>query len=353
MPEVLARLCKDLGNGTFQCLVCPHRCVIPPGATGICGMRENRGGKLVLLSYGKVSSIGIDPVMKKPLYHFWPNHLTYSIASVGCNFRCPWCQNWPISQTTIKNYSWHLRHMDPELVVEEAKSYGCMSISYTYNEPIIWFEYVVDVAKLAKREGLMNILVTNGYATDEALDELCKYIDAANVDWKAFREEVYSKYIKARLEPVLHATKEMKRRGLHIEITYLIIPTVNDNFDDIRKMCKYIVDELGPDTPLHFSRFYPEYRFLDVEPTPVQVLEKACEIAREEGIKFVYIGNVPGHRYEHTYCPECGKRLIARFGFEILEWNLREDMTCPECGAKIPIVGRYVVPPKRPLYGVF
>jgi len=355
MPEIEARLYEKLADKLVRCKVCPHRCTLKPGQYSICGMRKNVDGKMVFLAYGEISSIGIDPVLKKPLNLFWPNHLTYSIASAGCSFRCPWCQNYTISQTTIEEFKklYPVRSMSPEEVVAEAKEYGCMSISYTYNEPFIWYEYVLDTAKEAKRQGLMNIAVTNGYITIDALEELVKYLDAANVDWKAFNEETYRKYMKAHLEPVIQATEEMKRKGVHIEITYLVVPMVNDNLEEIRKMCRYIVEHLGPETPLHFSRFYPHYKFIHVPPTPVEFLERAYEVAREEGLLYVYVGNVPGHPYENTYCPECGECLIEVFGFRITRWRVTKDNRCPECGARIHIRGQHVEPRTSPPYGIF
>ncbi|RLF21457.1 MAG: AmmeMemoRadiSam system radical SAM enzyme [Thermoprotei archaeon] len=355
MPEIEARLYDKLDEKKTRCKVCPHRCTLSPGQVSICGMRKNVDGKLIFTAYGEISSIGIDPVLKKPLNLFWPNHLTFSIASVGCNFRCPWCQNYPITQVSLEEYKkyYPTTVMSPEDVVKEAKGFQCMSISYTYNEPIIWYEYVIDTAKAAKKEGLMNILVTNGYITLEALEELVKYIDAANVDWKAFKESTYARYMKAKLEPVLQATEEMKRKGVHVEITYLVVPTVNDDENEFREMCKYIVEHLGPEVPLHISRFYPHYKFTHVPPTQVKILERFHDIAVEEGLLYVYVGNIPGHPYENTYCPECKKMVIETWGFEIVKWNLDDDNRCIFCGAKVHVTGKHVKPKVRPLFGIF
>jgi len=231
--------------------------------------------------------------------------------------------------------------MEADKVVSLAKKYDCPSISITYNEPIIWLEYVLDVAKIAKREGLGVVLVTNGYISIEALDQVAPYITAVNVDIKGFTEEFYRKYCKGELNPVLDATVYMHERGIHVETTNLIIPDLNDNLDDIRRMCKWHIENLGENTPLHISRFFPHYKMAYKSPTSIKMLVKAREIALEEGIKFVYVGNLPGNEGEHTYCPSCGEMVIKRFGFSIESWGLDEEMRCKNCGERIPIVGKY------------
>ena len=323
----------------MRCTICPHRCVIRPGRRGFCGTRENRDGILYTLIYGEVSASAVDPIEKKPLFHFEPGSLTFSISTVGCNFKCPWCQNYHISQVRPEEY--RTIRMEPEDVVRLAKRYGCPSISITYNEPIIWLEFVEDVGKLAKREGLEVVLVTNGYITPEALDAIASLIDAANVDVKAFREEFYRKYCKGDLESVLQAVEAMKEKGIHVETTNLIIPGLNDSEEEIRDLCRWHYEHLGPDTPLHFSRFFPCYKMAYKEPTPPSTLKRAQEIAIEEGLRYVYVGNWPGNPGEHTYCPGCGQPVIKRMGFDIIDWHLDEQMRCTDCGTRIPIRGRF------------
>ncbi len=332
-------LYEKLEGGVVRCNICPRRCYIKQGETGFCKVRENRNGVLYAISYGKLTAANIDPIEKKPLYHFWPGSLSFSISSFGCSFACPWCQNWSISQVGIDEATYD--EASPEQVVKAAKRQGCKTIAYTYNEPLIWLEYVIDTSNLALKEGILNVLVTNGYTTPEALERLGPLIQAANVDLKAFNPEFYSKYCKARLEDVLEAVKIMAEKKWHLETTLLIIPTLNDNWEEIRGLARWIHDNLGPETPFHISQFYPMYKMSHLKPTPVEVLVRARELALQEGLKYVYTGNVPGHPGENTYCPGCGFTLIKRWGFSILEWNLTPNMTCPKCGEKIPIKGEY------------
>lgn len=318
--------------------MCPWRCVLEPGRVGICGVRMNRGGELVTLIYGLISSIAIDPIEKKPLYHFYPGAPILSISTVGCNFRCPWCQNWTISQVSLEQA--RLDHMEPEGIVKLVKRYGVPFVAYTYNEPLIWYEFVEDTAKLVREAGGYNVLVTNGHASHEPLEELAKYIDAANVDVKAFDPLTYLKVIGGRLEAVLENVKLLKEKGVHVETTYLVVPKINDSKEEFLKMVRWHLDELGPETPLHVSRFFPAYKFIDRAPTPVETLVRFWELARKEGLYYVYVGNVPGHGGEYTYCPSCGKPVVKRFGFEIFEWNLTNDNRCGFCGVRIHIKGR-------------
>jgi len=314
-------------------------CHMRPGERGFCQTKENRDGRMYTLIYGELTAMAVDPIEKKPLNHFYPGSLAFSISSVGCSFKCPWCQNWHLSMAKPGEVA--TTYVEPERVVEAAKKEGCISIAYTYNEPIISLDYVYDTARIARREGVKNVLVTNGYISMEALEEVLPYIDAANVDWKAFKEETYRRYCKAQLQPVLDATEEMKKRGVHVEVTNLIIPGVNDDPEEVRALARYIVEHLGPDTPLHITRFFPHYKFSMRSPTPIETLVRAREMAVEEGVKFVYVGNVPGRDYDSTFCPSCGKVVIRRFGYDIVGWNLTEDMRCKFCGEKIPIVGTY------------
>jgi len=333
-----ARFYDKLDSNRVRCNLCPWHCVIEEGMTGLCGTRKNREGVLYAVNYGKVTALAIDPIEKKPLFHWYPGSPILSISTFGCNFQCPWCQNWHIARATLESAIYEER--EPEEIVELAKRYNVPSIAYTYNEPLIWYEYVYDVARLAKKEGIRNVLVTNGYIEKEPLEDIIPYIDAANVDVKAFKKETYLKVIKGKLEPVLENIKYMHGKGVHIETTYLIVPGINDDYEEIRDFAKWQVENLGPDTPIHFSRFFPHYKMTNIPPTDVNILIKAREIAMKEGVKYVYIGNVPGHEGEHTYCPKCKHLLIKRVGFEIIEWNLTEDMECEFCGEKIAIVGK-------------
>jgi len=315
-----------------QCKLCPKECRLIEGRRGDCRVRVNIGGRLITLVYGKVCAFHIDPIEKKPIFHMLPGTPIFSIATAGCNLHCKFCQNWEISQTPperVNNVD-----MPPEVVVSLAKRYGCPSIAYTYTEPVIFYEFVRDTAILAKENGLRNVLVTAGFINEKPLRELCRYIDASNTDLKAFNDEYYRKICYGRLRDVLKALVIQKEEGVLLEVTNLILPTLNDNEKEIREMCRWIVRNLGSETPLHFSRFYPMYKMLHLYPTPEKTLERAREIAFEEGLKFVYVGNVPGTPSEWTYCPSCKKVLIRRVGYAILENNLINGR-CKFCGEVI------------------
>lgn len=334
-----AKFGEKLPNQKVRCRLCPHLCVIPPDGVGSCRTRTNDHGELYTLIYGSVTSMAIDPIEKKPLYHFLPGSDTFSIGTAGCNLSCRHCQNWTISQARIDE----VEHQDmtPERVVELAKKYKCPSIAYTYSEPSIWFEFVHDVAKLAHKEGIYNVYVTNGYMNLEAWEEIRPYLDAANVDVKAFTDDFYRKVCLAPgLEPVLRSCEWMVEKGVHLETTYLIIPKENDDPEEIRKFCRWEVEKLGPDVPTHFSRFYPLYKMTDREQTPVKTLELALKTAKEEGLHYVYVGNVQGHKGDNTHCPKCGELLVERYGFDILQYELK-DHKCPKCGTEIKIFGEY------------
>lgn len=334
-----AKFWKKL-NDDIQCLLCPRNCKIAPGKRGFCGGRENRDGTLYSLTYGSIVSMAADPIEKKPLYHFWPGSLVFSIASLGCTFACQHCQNWEISQRRIGEVP--TEDITPDELIRLTKKYQCSGIAHTYSEPTIWTEYAIDVGKLAKAEGLYNVYVTNGYISLDALQELAPWLDAANVDVKAFTDDFYRKICGVpSLQPVLSVCEWMYAHRIHLEITYLVIPKENDKPEEIRKFCRWVVDKLSPDVPVHFSRFYPQYHMLEKPPTPVETLEKAYKIAKEEGLLYVYLGNVPGHPYDNTYCPSCGELLISRYGYTILEFNIKEGK-CLRCGKRIPIVGTLV-----------
>jgi pyruvate formate lyase activating enzyme len=323
-----------LDNHKIQCQLCPRQCRVADGQRGFCRVRENRQGKYYSLVYGNPCAVHVDPIEKKPFYHLLPASTSFSIATAGCNFRCKFCQNWEISQTT-PDETYNLE-FPPEKVVASAKRAGSRTIAYTYVEPTIFFEYMVDTARLAKKEGILNVYHSNGFINPGPLKELCQVLDAANIDLKGFTEEYYSGMSEGRLAPVLQTLKTLRNEGVHLEITNLVVPTQNDGADTVRQMCAWIKRELGADTPLHFSRFYPLYKLRNLPPTPVSTLEKDRQIAMEAGLEYVYIGNVPGHEGERTYCPRCKKLLIFRQGYSIGEVNVLKGK-CKFCGK--PIAG--------------
>ncbi len=334
-----ARFWKELEEGKVQCILCPRYCIILPGKLGFCKARKNIDGKLYTLVYGSIVSMAVDPIEKKPLYHFWPGSNVFSIAVPGCNFSCLHCQNWTISQVGVEDI--HYEDLSPERLIELTKHYNCKGIAHTYTEPAIATEYAIDVGKLAHHEDLYNVYVTNGYMTPEALQELGPYLDAANVDVKAFNDDFYRKICGvSSINPVLETCEWMVEHGTHLEVTYLVIPRENDSSEEIRKFCKWVFEKLGPEVPTHFSRFYPHYKMTDRSQTPVETLERAVKIAKEEGLHYVYIGNVPRHEGDNTHCPKCGELLIERYGFSVTRYELK-DKQCPKCGAKINIVGEH------------
>jgi pyruvate formate lyase activating enzyme len=330
MPSVPAILATPLPDGSVRCDVCAHRCLVRPGRVGICGVRENRDGRLFSTVYGEVVAAAVDPIEKKPLFHVAPGASAYSIATVGCNFHCAFCQNWEIAQGPRLGQPPAGRHMSPDRVVSEAIRTGCESIAYTYVEPTVFLEYALDCARLARQEGLLNLFVTNGYETLEAIDLLAPVLDAANVDLKSFDDAVYRRICGARLEPVKEALVEMRRRGIWLEVTTLLLPGVNDDPDHLRPLVTWLVAELGPETPWHVSRFFPAHRWADRAPTRLDAISTALDVGREAGLLHVYGGNAPGLQAEDTFCPGCGDLLIARHGYRI-ERYLRPDGTCPSC----------------------
>lgn len=331
-------LYEKVGNKKVQCNLCAHRCKINEGKKGICLVRENRDGILYTLVYGRTISQAIDPIEKKPLFNFYPGTTAYSIATVGCNFKCQFCQNWEISQMVRDKHLVMGNEASPELIVENAKRYGSKSIAYTYTEPTIFFEYAYDTAKLAHEADIKNVFVTNGYMTEEALKEINSYLDAANVDLKSFSDDFYRKLCGARLQPVLDTLKLMKKLGIWVEVTTLIIPSLNDSPDELGKIAKFIVNELGEETPWHISRFYPSYNLKDKPPTPIDTIHKAREIGLNEGLKYVYEGNVPDSKGESTYCPNCKNLVIKRWGYQITKKDTKDGI-CQNCGFKIDGAG--------------
>jgi len=322
-------------NEHVHCLLCPHECIIAEKKRGICGVRENKEGKLYSLIYASCSSAYPDPIEKKPLFHFHPGTRAFSLGTVGCNFRCLHCQNYNISQAKPEEYP--LTEILPEDAVRKAKKAGCEGIAFTYNEPTIWWEYTYDTAKMAKKEGLYTAYVTNGFINEEAINEISPYLDAANVDIKSMSEDFYKKICKAKLQPVLDACKIYKEKGVHVEVTYLVIPGKNDGEEEIKKFCQWVINELGKETATHFSAFYPHYKMMDIPPTPFQTLLHIYNTAKKEGILYPYLGNVPHGEYENTICPICGNKIIERHGFSAKIVGLK-DKKCNKCGGKIPIV---------------
>lgn len=320
----------------MRCFLCAHRCRVAPGERGLCGVRENQEGTLVALTYAHPISAAVDPIEKKPLFHFLPGSLSFSIATVGCNFTCSFCQNSDISQMPWDDGVIRGSRFTPEEVVARAMETGCRSIAYTYTEPTIFFEYAHDCARLASAAGLKNVFVTNGYMTRQALDLIDGDLHAANVDLKGFTDEYYRSVVGARLQPVLNTIRRMVERGIWVEVTTLLIPGRNDGEEELRRLAAWLA-ALDPDIPWHVSRFHPTYRMLDVPATPTESIERALRIGREEGLRFVYGGNVFGHDSESTRCPGCGCVVIERRGFAIQRMRLDGDR-CRECGTQLPLV---------------
>ena len=329
----LAKHWTKLEDNKVRCELCPYRCVLKEGQIGVCRVRKNIGGKLYTLNYGSVSSIAVDPIEKKPLFHFKPKSEVLSLSTVGCNMRCKHCQNWEISQAGMEFP--YLREMSPDEVMKIARNYE--GIAWTYNEPTIWHEFTLDVSKMAKKEGLYTVYVTNGYINEEPLREIGQYLDAMNIDVKAFRDEFYRKIAGARLQPVLNTVERAYRMGIHIELTYLIIPDLNDDSKEIRKFAEWVY-ELSPEIPVHFSRFFPMYKLTDKPPTPLKTMHNAYKIAKEVGLEYVYLGNTWEPEYESTYCPNCGNLLIERVYYNTELKGLTKDGKCKRCGKKINIV---------------
>ncbi len=330
-----ARLWTPREGGKVACSLCSHRCEIAAGRSGICGVRWNQEGTLVTRAYGEVIAIHVDPIEKKPLHHFYPGSKALSIATEGCNFRCAFCQNWQISQAPRKKGSLRGTYrLSPEEIVREALENECRSISYTYTEPTVFFEYAYDTAKLAGEKGLANTFVTNGYMTEEGLTTIEPYLDGANVDLKFFNEETYRKICGASLEPVLSTIRLMKKMGIWIEITTLVVPGLNDGEEELRDIAAFIAG-VDPDIPWHVSRFHPDYEYTDAPATPTATLKAAQAVGENEGLKHIYIGNLLGES-EDTKCPNCGRIVVRRLGFDVVSTELAGSK-CAFCGT--PIAG--------------
>lgn len=333
-----ALLYDKLPGGEVQCRTCQRRCTIPPGKTGWCRTRVNEEGVLYSLIYGEVSSLSINPIEKKPVFHFYPGSRWLSLGTLGCNFRCPGCQNWEIAHWQGR----HLRaayYLGPEEQVEMALAHGCLGLSWTFNEPTLWFEYTLDTARLARQKGLYTNYVTNGYITEEALELISPFLDVYRVDVKGFSAATFQKIAHTPdFKPVLKGAERAREYGMHVEVVTNIIPGFNDDAAELKGIAAWVRDGLGPDTPWHVTRFYPHLDLSHLNPTPVSTLEEARQIGLAAGLKYVYLGNVPGHEGENTYCPQCGSLLIKRYIFEVLENRIIKGR-CPQCDTRIP--GRF------------
>ncbi len=329
---------RPLKDAKVKCLLCPRHCVIKKDAVGFCKVRKNINGKLYALTYGYPAATSIDPIEKKPFFHFHPGMKCFSFCTVGCNFHCLFCQNWQLSQSSPEDV--RARYMSPERMVSKCELEGVKCISYTYTEPTIFYEYAYDTARIASKAGLLNAFVSNGYIEEEPLRKIAPYLDAMNMDLKAGKEE-YKEYCGAdAFDTVKQTARLCMELDIHLEITTLLIPGVNDDKDTIVDIATFIRDELGKKVPLHLSRFYPHYRMLDKKPTPVETLVSAKKLAEDVGLHYVYIGNVPGMG-EDTKCPNCKTTIIKRSGFTVLEYKLLDEHRCPECGKKIYLKGDY------------
>ena len=334
--QIRASYQKELDGQRVECLLCPHYCVLNEGQTGICRTRENVGGTLYSNAYGNPCSVAVDPIEKKPLFHFLPGSRILSISTAGCNLRCLNCQNWNISQVSPSEVPAY--ELPPEAVVELALNEGTESIAFTYTEPTVFYEYMLDTAKLAKERGLKTVLISNGYINREPLLELCKYLDAANIDLKVFDEGIYKKLTGAKLQPVLDTLQTLKEENVWLEITNLLIPGYSDEPKLIRDLCDWLVIHGFSDVPLHFSRFFPNYKLPHAQATLPEDVHHAYETAKDAGIRFVYTGNLPGTKEENTQCPSCKKTLIGRVGYKIIS-DAMEGNRCEYCGTLIP--GRF------------
>lgn len=328
-----ALLYEKLTDSRVQCALCAHRCKINAGRRGLCGVRENKDGILYSLVFGTLIAEQVDPIEKKPFFHVHPASRSYSIATVGCNFSCDFCQNHEISQMPRSTLMIMGEDTAPATIVERAKNSHCKTIAYTYTEPTVYLETALETAKIACRDGLQNVFVTNGFMTPEAVDVIAPYLAAANVDLKSFRDEFYKKQCGARLKPVLDSLKKMKERGIWMEITTLLIPGLNDSNEELKDIAAFILS-LGAETPWHISRFHPQFKRLETPSTPIDSLHRACLIGKEAGLKYVYSGNVPGDEGENTVCSNCKKLVIKRHGFRIID-NFLSGPACSHCGQKL------------------
>ncbi len=333
LSKVEARYYERLPDREVKCNLCPRYCLLGDKERGYCGVRENDGGIYYTLVYGKVCALNLDPIEKKPFFHFLPGTLALSLATAGCNVNCKFCQNWQISQ--VRPEQVEAADWPPEEMAKTAVQYSCPSIAYTYTEPVVFFEYMVDTSVAARKKGIRNVVITGGHINPEPLEELTTVVDAIKVDLKSFSEKFYKEYVRGELAPVLEAIKLIHQKKIWLEIVYLVIPTLNDQEAMISQMCRWLLKEIGPDVPVHFSRFHPMYLLKNLPPTPVSTLEKLHSLAKKEGLRYVYIGNIPGHQAESTYCPFCGNLIIERVGYKVGRVELRQGR-CRFCQSPIP-----------------
>ena len=324
---------KKKDGQDVQCLLCPRECVIPDGKRGFCRNRENRGGTLYTLVYGKPAVVDIGPIEKAPLYHFIPGHFRLCITCASCNLRCKHCQNWHLSQKSFEELN-HYSY-SPSEIVRQAKKQGLNSISFTYTEPTVYYEYLYDISVLAKEAGMKTSIVSNGHINREPLLKLLRVLDAVKIDLKGFSEEFYEKICSASMKPVLESLQTIKKENVWLEVVNLIIPTLNDDPKMINDMCRWIKENLGVDTPLHFTRFHPDYELTHLSPTPLSTLDQAYDIAKKNSLRYVYVGNVPGHAHNSTHCPFCNRKIIHRINFDVLKMNM-VDGKCGLCGVFVP-----------------
>lgn len=326
--------CHTPHTGDYvQCTLCPHRCIIADGERGICRVRENRAGRLYSMVYGNPCALNVDPIEKKPFYHFLPSATAFSLATAGCSLRCLYCQNWDISQLTpeeTKNVD-----LPPQAVVAAAQRYQAPIIAYTYSEPTVFYEYMLATSQLARPAGLLNAVISAGFINPEPLGELCQTVDAIKIDLKGYDQDFYRQVCGGELEPVLQAIQTVYQAGVHLEIVNLVVPSLNDSLEQLQALARWLAHNVSPDVPLHFSRFQPQYKLNHLPATPVETLNTAQEIALAEGMRFVYVGNVAGHPGNHTYCPACARPIITRQGFSVTSYHV-QDGKCGYCGEAIP-----------------
>jgi pyruvate formate lyase activating enzyme len=324
---------RRLKGDRVVCGVCPNRCILAPGDRSVCRSKVNLNGTLYSLTYGNPCSVNLDPIEKKPLFHFKPKTKAFSIATTGCNFRCLNCQNWEISQAKPEEVRFY--ELFPPDVVNAARRSGSASIAYTYSEAITYFEYMIDTARLARADGIYNLMISNGYINRKPLLEACRVLDGANINIKSISDDIYRKLNGGRLQPVLDTFKTLHEQDIHFEMTNLVVPGYVDQTDMVKQMCRWILTHLGPDYPLHFLRFFPRYKLNRLSPTPISTLTRFRELAMAEGIRYVYVGNVPNHEGNNTYCHHCQSLLIERRGYIIPVYNLTGNR-CKFCGTEIP-----------------
>jgi len=330
---VEAKFYEKLAHKKIKCKLCPRECVIDDRERGYCGVRENRGGTYYTLVHSRVSSAHIDPIEKKPLFHFQPGTLAFSLATAGCNVNCKMCQNWEISQ--VRPEQVRATYLPPRRLAAVAKENRCLAIAYTYSEPIIFYEYMMDSAEAGRAAGIKSAVISGGYVSQDPLKQLCRAVDAIKIDLKAFSQKFYKEVVNGELKPVLDALVTIRKLGTWCEIVYLVVPTLNDSEEEFRGLARWVKANLGADVPLHFTRFHPEYLLKNLPPTPLKTLERAKAICDAEGLQFVYIGNVPTHPAENTYCPKCKKAVVERAGFTVNALNLRKGK-CKFCQTSIP-----------------